>query len=89
MLKRVQRILTYLKSEQWTCVTSDKNQADIGTRSISTNELATSVWLTMLKINLDHNQQNYSKYPLMDPDNDCEVIRTVNVVKTNILHGLN
>lgn len=72
-------------------MTSDQNPADIGTRSIFANELATSVWLTEPKttFKLDHNQQSYSKYPLLDPDNDCEVKRTVTVVKTNILHGLN
>lgn len=86
---RVQRILTNSKSEQWTFVKSDQNPADIGTRSVSANELATSVWLTGPKIILDHNQQDYSKYPLLDPDNDCEIRRTVTVVKTSVLHGLN
>ncbi|XP_062592785.1 uncharacterized protein LOC134254258 [Saccostrea cucullata] len=86
---RVQRILTNSKTEQWTFVASDQNPADVGTRSIPANELATSSWLTGPKTILDHNQQDSSKYPLLDPDNDCEIKKTVTVVKTNIHHGLN
>ncbi|XP_062593639.1 uncharacterized protein LOC134255146, partial [Saccostrea cucullata] len=86
---RVQRILTNSKSEQWTFVTSDQNPADVGTRSIPANELASSSWLTGPKTILDHNQQDSSNYPLLDPDNDCEIKKTVTVVKTNIFHELN
>ncbi|XP_023805499.1 uncharacterized protein LOC110017230 [Oryzias latipes] len=81
---RVRRIRESTTPEQWHFVTTDKNPADHGSRSVPASELQNTSWLTGPAFLHSCAETQLEQYDLLDPDNDAEVRPEVNTLCTNL-----
>ncbi|XP_071098015.1 uncharacterized protein [Haliotis cracherodii] len=79
---RIDRIRKYSQPEQWHYVHSDKNPADIGTRSIHASQLNSSIWLSgPTPISQDSCAHTFI---LTDEENDKELRPAPSSMKTKV-----
>lgn len=82
---RVQRIRKATNPDQWSYVATDKNPADLATRSNPIASMQDSGWLTGPPHLMEpQNTPVAQSYQLVDPDGDKEVRPAVQSLKTNI-----
>ena len=76
MSNRVAKIYKLSKPTQWSYVHTERNPADIGTRSVNAENLERSMWLKGPPDKMSTDEMNFSKsytsYDLQDPEKDHE-----------------
>ena len=82
---RVQRIRVSTSPDQWSYISTEKNPADIGTRSFSASSMCDSPWLLGPQFLLNSEEPHpLTPFPLVIPDEDEEVRPNVNVLKSEV-----
>ena len=79
---RVERIRRSSNPDQWTHVPTDKNPADLATRSVPASQMQESKWLLGPTFLLDGQEPPQEQFPLADPTDDTEVRPLVKVLAT-------
>lgn len=78
---RVHKILKVSSAEHWTYVQSEKNPADIGSRSIAARDLHSSDWIKGPRV-LEYIRDCQREFQLIDADQDSNVRPHVSTLKT-------
>ena len=82
---RIEKIRTVSSPNQWNYVPTDLNPADDGSRGLKVSQLQDSKWLVgptfLMKATAEQDQP---EFPLISPDSDVEVRKTVNTLATNV-----
>ncbi|XP_055996295.1 uncharacterized protein LOC130046878 [Ostrea edulis] len=83
---RVKRIHSASSPRQWTHVATEQNPADLATRSVSATQLSNSMWLTgpPCEILTKTLPEPLSCFPLVEPQNDCEIRPEVTCIKVQM-----
>ena len=85
---RVERIRRATTPQQWCYVPTDKNPADLGTRSVGANKLAGTAWLSgpsFLRASKDMLSANSDEH--IELQNDSEVRPQVSTLHTEVKHS--
>ena len=82
---RIHRIRAFTTPDQWSYIVTDKNPADLATRSVAASAMHGSPWLLgpshLLKSEEPHPE---TTFPLVNPGDDKEIRPSVTTVKTDL-----
>ena len=83
---RVEKIRSVSSPEQWNFVPTHLNPADDGTRGLSVESMEDSKWLNgpVFLLKADSQMKDAEEFPLISPEEDCEVRKEVKVLKTDV-----
>ena len=83
---RVEKIRSVSSPQQWTFVTTHLNPADDGTRGLPVENMKDSKWLNGPQFLMKEGCQSecLEVFPLISKEDDCEVRKEVQVLKTDV-----